>query len=262
MRKRTQLLISVAATTLLGSTLAAAAFAQSPNGMGANGWHHGRLGHAPQGMMADQHMGVFGKVTTISGSTLTVERKGFGKDATTASYSVDASSAKVEKSGAAATLADIAVGDTVMVAGTVNGMSVTATMIRDGFPGRGDHPFGGAPTWPQLPPGNGQPVVMGTVSAISGSTLTVGNEAGVTYTVDATSAKVSKGGKDAALSDVATDDVVLVQGTVNGTSVTAASVIDQTFVRPAPASGTTTPPAHRAGFFESIHGFFSHLFGF
>ena len=79
---------------------------------------------------------------------------------TATTYTVDASSATVTKNGAASTVSAIAVGDTVMVQGTVSGTNVTAKTIRDGV-GQGQ---------PAIQ-GNGQPVVAGTVTAINGNSV-------------------------------------------------------------------------------------------
>lgn len=210
------------------------------------------------GMMAGRP--IFGSVTAVSGSTLTVASKGFGKDATATTYTVDATNAKVDKNGAAGTISDIAVGDMVMIQGAVNGASVTATAIRDGMPRRD-----GRDPAQDAVPGNGQPVVMGTVSAIAGSTLTITNNGGTPYTVDATSATILKAGKTAGFSDIAVGDVIVAQGTVNGTSITAASVRDQGAPKAPPSpsgnAGTSVPTRH-AGFFGRIGGWFTHLFGF
>ena len=75
------------------------------------------------------------------------------------------------------------------------------------------------------------------------------------YTVDATNAKIAQGPNTIAIGAVAVGDMVVVQGTINGTSVVATSVIDQKI-----ATTTTTQP--NKGFFGSIGSFFSHLFGF
>ncbi len=68
----------------------------------------------------------------------------------------------------------------------------------------------------------------GEVSAISGTTITLGEEAdegGATYTVDASNASVTgKDGATAKLSDIKVGDKIFVQGAVNGTSVTATSI--------------------------------------
>ena len=131
-----------------------------------------------------------------------------------------------------------------MVEGTVSGANVTATVIRDGvakqggpsMPG-GDHKFAGAsstrPTSSSTPEiaikGNGEPVVGGDVTAISGTTLTITNTSNVTYTIDAASATVVVKGASSTLGNVAMGDTLVVQGTVNRTvrSGTASSIIDQ-----------------------------------
>ena len=84
-----------------------------------------------QGLRA--YNGVFGTVSAISGTTLTVTSNAQnGGTATT--YIVDASSATVTKSGTASSVSAIAVGDTIMVRGTVSGTNVTAKTIMDGMP--------------------------------------------------------------------------------------------------------------------------------
>lgn len=77
--------------------------------------------------------GVFGTVSAINGTTLTVDGHSASTTATT-TYSVDASSAKIFKGSATttATISNIAVGDKVVVEGTVTGTSVVAKVIIDG----------------------------------------------------------------------------------------------------------------------------------
>lgn len=208
--------------------------------------------------------GVFGTVSSVSGTNLSVTSKGFGPNATETTYAVDAANATVMKNGATSTLSSVATGDRVMITGTVNGTSVTASVIRDGVPqGRGPESQG-----PKTPPfqGNGEPVLGGSVSAINGTTFTVTNKSNVTYTVDASSAKVVKGNATSSLSDVAVGDGVMVQGTVNGTSVNASLIVDQGAPRVPSANGSATPPASNEGFvgriFGGIGNFFGNLFGF
>lgn len=67
----------------------------------------------------------------------------------------------------------------------------------------------------------------GVVSSISGTTIVMGeesNEGGASYTVDASKATVTNNGAAASLSDIKAGDKIFVQGTVNGTNVTATSV--------------------------------------
>ena len=193
----------VTGSAILGSLLiGGTAFAAGP------GFGNGGTGRAP---------GVFGTVSAVSGNTLTVASKGFGPNATAATYTVDATNATVTKNGSASTLSNVSVGDSVSVQGTVSGTNVTATAVRDGMMGRG---MGQAPG------------VFGTVASVSGNTLTVtskmgpGGTAGTTYTVDATNATVTKNGASSSVSNVSTGDTVMVQGTVSGTSVTATSIRD------------------------------------
>lgn len=189
-------------------------------------------------------------------------------------YTVDASNAQVIKNGASSTLSSIATGDMVMVQGTVNGTNVAATMIRDGMPGSmGGHEFGpGGRPMPMTArgtspiQGNGEPIVGGNVTAVNGVTLTVTNASNVTYTVDATSAKIVKNGTSSAIASIATGDNVIVQGTVNGTSVTASSIIDQgsgSQTNSGQGSGASAGGSHSTfGFFGAIGNFFKHIFGF
>jgi hypothetical protein len=72
----------------------------------------------------------------------------------------------------------------------------------------------------------GQPL-SGSVTAARGTTLTLADNAGTIYTVDASGATVTKGGSASSLASVMPGDTILVQGTMSGTSVTASSIIDQ-----------------------------------
>lgn len=182
---------------------------------------------APSGMHRGMP-GVFGKVTAISGTTLTVASTNPGKNSSssTTTYTVDASSAKVMKGVAAATPATssvsaIAVGDSVMIRGTVSGTSVTATDIMDGLLGQG-MPMMGGHGGPGMGRGQG---VNGTVTAVSGSTITLTGKDGKTYTVDASSAQLDKVSTITA-AQVAVGDALSVDGTVSGTTVTAKHVMD------------------------------------
>jgi hypothetical protein len=110
-----------------------------------------------------------------------------------------------------------------MVQGTVSGTSVTATNIIDGkfggFGGRG---------------GKGSPRIGGTVTAVSGDSITVTDTpktgTPTVYTVDVSSAKITeRGAKGTApatvtASDIIVGDKVAVRGTVSGTSVTATAI--------------------------------------
>ncbi len=207
--------------------------------------------------------GIFGTVTAINGSTITVSSKAWTKPAsgstapTTTTYTVNTSSSTtVDKNRAASSVSGIAVGDNIMVQGTVNGTTVTAASIHDGVMAKGNIPTPGSNGEATLPQGNGQPIIGGSVTAVSGNTVTITNKSNVSYTIDVANAKITKSGTTAAVSNIAVGDQIIAQGTINGNSVTAVNVVDSTN-----ASASTSTTTHR-GFFGAIGNFFSKLFGF
>jgi hypothetical protein len=221
-------------------------------------------------------LGIGGTVIAINGTSLTVTSRGFvGRGATTTpatttTYTVDASNAIVLKNNATSTVSAIAVNDTVFVQGTITGTNVVATKVLDGrVPGNmlihGNNP--GGPRMPvgSITPqfqGNGQPIVGGTVSMITGNTITITNSGNTTYSVDATNAKIEKRGvATSTISNIAVGDHLLVQGAVNGTAITATTIIDQPVMVTITAS-TTSKEGSSHGVLGSIGSFFTHLFGF
>ena len=80
----------------------------------------------------------------------------------------------------------------------------------------------------------------------------------MSYTVDVINAKITKAGKVATQADIVVGDTILVQGTINGTVVSAVSVIDQGTL-----SGDAAHPDNgkKVGFFRKIGNFFSRMFG-
>ncbi|MEQ1678803.1 MAG: hypothetical protein ABL876_19055, partial [Chitinophagaceae bacterium] len=165
-------------------------------------------------MMGEMKPHVDGLITAINGSTLTITadaNHGGGI------YTIIAGSATITKGGSTATLASFAIGDKVWAAGTINGTTVDATLVSDasgkgmGPGGRGGHGRGHG--------------LMGEVSVISGSTITLIGKDGATYTVNAGTAKVQKM-VAGALSDITVGDMIGVQGTVSGATVTATTIMD------------------------------------
>lgn len=198
--------------------------------------------------------GVAGTVASINGTALTVTGRVGIKGGTATTYTVDASKATVTKNGIASSISNIVVGDTVVIQGNVSGTNVSATNIRDGV------------NQPAIQ-GNGQPVVAGSITAINGSTITITNKSNVTYTVDATSAKfVVRGVASPTISNVAVGDNIVVQGTVNGNSITASSVINQK-ANLNGKSGNSGNSQNASGNFiggmmKGIGNFFKRMFGF
>lgn len=69
------------------------------------------------------------------------------------------------------------------------------------------------------------PGVAGTVTAVSGSTITLTGKDGKTYTIDAAKADISKT-TTINVSGIAVGDTLMVGGAVTGTSVTAVHIMD------------------------------------
>jgi hypothetical protein len=73
---------------------------------------------------------------------------------------------------------------------------------------------------------------------------------------------VAKGNTLEALSNVSVGDSVVVQGTVNGTNVTASSVMVQGSAGSNANANTNANAGAHMGFMGGIANFFKHLFGF
>jgi hypothetical protein len=154
-------------------------------------------------------LGNDGNVTAISGNTITMQEE---SDEGGASYTVDASKATITNNGAAATVADIKVGDRIFVQGNVSGTNVIATSVSlGGGRGRGHAALGND----------------GNVTAISGNTITMqeeSDEGGASYTVDASKATITNNGAAATVADIKVGDKIMVSGAVSGNNVTATAI--------------------------------------
>lgn len=106
-----------------------------------------------------------------------------------------------------------------------------------------------------LPFGNGQPIVAGTVTAVSSTTFTITNKGGASFSVNAAGANIVKNNATSTLSNVAVGDAVVIQGTVNGSSITASAILEK-------STPNATSTKARGNFFGHINKFFSRLFGF
>ncbi|MEI6659799.1 MAG: hypothetical protein WCK91_00020 [bacterium] len=269
---------------------------------------------------------ILGTVTAISGNTITITRtnpmmrlnkSGEGDNsntntaspstapATSTTLTIDATNAKVAKAGVLATLADIVVGDTVMITGELKGTTIVAKVINDGplanmmgdlgqGKGRGGKEGKGNGDGQEAGPngtspftGSGQPVVAGSITSITGNSVVITNKGNVTYTVDVTSAKILAGDKAGTVADLKVGDMIIVQGAISGTSVTATTVLDgkpkmenvntNTNVSGGEGDqggqgqmgqgdnqdgGAPKPQQKPKGFFGSVGGFFGRIFGF
>ena len=195
------------------------------------------------GFGAGKGQGAAGTVTAIDGSSITIV-SGVKKDKT---FIVDASGAnflktptlvKGQKPGTptSITLADIKVGDTVMIRGTINGTAIKATTVTDGVKM-------GFPENNMLEKKN---TVEGTVSGVSGNSISLLDKSNATYAVDASNAKIMKTVQSTAnttgaqkytapvaitIADIKTGDVLTVNGTKNGTTIVATNIFDGKMVK-------------------------------
>ncbi len=211
--------------------------------------------------------GTSGTVTRVDGTT--IELDATDPDGTTTPMTATTDEDTVVVETVAGSLADVAVGDRVVVQGTeVDDASVTATAIEDrgtiegldgpgGFmtgtpggapPDRATAPDGatppegappggttsdgsqqlpdgtlpdGAPTMSGRPGGRG---TSGTVTAVSGATITVETDAGETVTVTTTDATTVSVVHEIEVADIETGDTVSVVGAVDDGTVAATVV--------------------------------------
>ena len=214
MKTKKYITLVVALATVGSLALAASAFAQNAPGQGGGIMYQGRRQPA-----------IFGTVSSVNGNVITVNGSTGQVAGTKTTYTVDATNTVVTKNGAASSVANILVGDTVTVEGSVNGTNVAAKTIRDGVRTM----MGGQKGL------NGMAVV-GTVSAVSGNSITISGRTwagrgedsgtGTTYTVDASGATVTKNNSASTVSAITVGDTIAVQGTISGTNVTAKSIKD------------------------------------
>ena len=210
---------------------------------------------------------IIGNVISSSGNTLTISSISRRTSSSTApiktTYTVDATNAVIMKDNATSTISNIAVGENIAIQGTITGTNIVATRInsgiakgREGAPGQINQK--GTQGEPSIM-GNGEPIIAGTISAIDGNTITITNKSNTNYTVDSTNAKISQGqNASGTVSNLSVGDSILAQGAINGTSVTATTIIDQANKNSAPAN----IPGATKGFFGEVGQFFVHLFGF
>jgi hypothetical protein len=218
--------------------------------------------------------GIVGKVTAVNGNTITVLsiQRGPMKKPTSGNkpspaqitYTVDATNAIIKKNSATSTVSNILVGDMIMVQGTVNGTNVVAVNIRDNEKDNDGNEWGkeGRSTSTPAFVGNGQPIIAGKLITINGNTLTVTTATNLTYTVDATNAKILNGQATSTVAGLKIGDSILVQGAVSGSSVTASTVINKTVmpinINPEKDGGK----GNGGGIFGGIGRFFMSIFGF
>lgn len=221
--KNTKLILPIVAGALLlgvatsAITIASAASADTPIQPPST---------AQGGPMHGQRPAAVGKVTAISGSSITITDL-----RANTTYTVDASNATIQKGpNTTGSLSDITVGSMIAVQGTVSGSSIVATSIHEGF---GKGMMGGHGRM-------GGPGAMGTVTSISGNTITLTDRNGGVYTIDASSATVKTSGATSTLSNVKVGDKLMVRGKIVTASMTAQDIEDGLPTPPTDPSNSTS----------------------
>jgi len=185
------------------------------------------LAAAPDDHRAPAAGGVTGTVVAVSSTTITLTNKAnatFAVDASQASFSVMPAArpgAGGNAKSSLITIADIKAGDTITVRGEVNGSKVTAREII-----KGQLPAGTAHAGVQTPERGGDlsnaPIFIapmsrlnGTLTAVSGTALTLTGGDGAVYTLDAAKAVIASAnrikGKQPTISDLKTGDKVSIE---------------------------------------------------
>ena len=207
---------------------------------------------------------IWGTVSAVNGTSITVIGRARPNEKNTQgasmTYTANATNAKVRKNNSNSSVSSITVGDTVMIQGTLHGTNIVATLIQDGiFVQKNDRLRNQEKMFAIN--GDGKPVIGGTVNAVNGAIVSITNKGNITYTIDTTNASITKMGTRTPVSRIAVGDEVLVQGTINGSSIVASSVIDQGTATAQTTTGTKTLQKPKFGFFGSVNNFFSKLFG-
>ena len=161
------------------------------------------------------NLAVHATVTAINGNILTVSAYSVNSSSTT-TYTVDVTNAFIIKNGPTG----IAVNDQIIINGTVNGTNITAKTVYDGPSFTKSEKEGKS--------------IEGIVTAVNGNTLTVSEiirerENGSStkiYTVDASNALIIKQGASSTISSITLNDRVMINGTINGTNITAKVIHD------------------------------------
>ena len=223
------------------------------------------------GPAAASGRGAFGEVTVIDGSTLTVESGAPSESTTT--LSVEASAETVITESVEGMIADLAVGDSVIVIGEETETGVAATsLVEGGIPGvgfgggapgaggtppEGEAPEGFDPPADAQPPADGEVpegaepgdrpeggppggLIAGEIVSIDDTGLMVETEGGEQVQVTVSSSTTVTVSVERTLADIAVGDSISASGETDGTVVTAETI--QIGAGGMPGAGGSMPP--------------------
>ena len=215
---------------------------------------------------------VVGNVSAINGNhiTLTYIKNISLKNQTgtssqpmgTTTHEIDASDAVIMKNDATSSVSNILIGDTILVQGiTSDKNSIVAKTIRDITAIKTQHKqISNNKKTKTTIDKNTQSFIVGTISVINGSTITITNKVNGTYSIDTTNAKIVLGNKIVSIQNVTVGDNIMVQGIVKASSVVASKIVDQGQKINSIKSPTTQKT--KSGVLKNIGGLIKNLFKF
>lgn len=244
---------ALAGGALLLSVLSIAVVNAENNIPGRGGERERNENHS-QNIIKD-NLAINATVTAINGNILTVSV--LGKNSTSSTtYTVDVSNAFIIKSGSSG----IMVNDKIIIKGTINGTTIVAKIIYDG---------------PSLIKAEKEGKSLdGIVTAINGNTLTISqnirnkDNSSTTkiYTVDTSHALIIKQGATSSISGIAINDKIMVNGTIDGTTITAKIIHDGVGQKNWNKDGEkhdkdleNKPEKSQAKFFDKFKNFFKNF---
>lgn len=165
-----------------------------------------------------------GVVTNIEGDRITIEsnivnpkeKEGNKK----LSFLIESASAIFYQSKLEVSISNVKIGDKIMVEGEIEDNKILATRVHIGDFSAWKNPNLG------IKNGTGEPVVVAKVKEVNteNKTLTVTNKKKETYTVKLDYTEIVKNGENAELNQISKNDVVLVQGEINETTLNASTI--------------------------------------
>lgn len=209
----------------ISSTIAAAAFLS----LAAVTYAAGNVSHGSAPHPHASFRTLTGTVASVQTDSFTLAVQG----SSTALYTVSAGSARILKSGTAASSSAIAVSDKVRVVGEVSGTQVTARVVIDGVPSRSNAPPALGRALPHPASRAMFRSFVGTVSSIDGSSFDIRSRqfqgkknATTTISVATDGSTVWKeDGKPGSISALAVGNMVAVAGTSTASGQLTASKV-------------------------------------
>jgi len=202
--------VAALATVVAGTGMGIAGAATPAQGPSGNTGSH--VGHAGE----RQHPAPGGTVTAISANSITVQ----GRSGESKTFSIDAGTVFL-KAGVKVSASDITVGSQIRIMPTAKGSTAASKIFADG------------------------PHVAGKVTAVNGSTVSLTNRDGSSFTVvESASTTYAQNGATASSSDVAVGQRILAEGSFESGSTTTLDATNVIIGLPGPGHMGAGPMDH------------------